>query len=122
MRPPIYGRARHVRAGVRAQIKGGDMTADSLFVVGLYNSVYDRSSSVSYQLDVWIPSQYSTWLQPYLSVVLGVTAAVALCMFMTVRCVAACLLAMHAHHEEPSAAGGASLRTYPTDPLAPPLL
>ncbi|GLI65139.1 hypothetical protein VaNZ11_008597 [Volvox africanus] len=53
------------------------------YVLGLYNSDYVREGTYNYTLKVIIPTQGRTWLQPYMSVVLGVSASLILCLLMT---------------------------------------
>ncbi|KXZ48245.1 hypothetical protein GPECTOR_29g25 [Gonium pectorale] len=65
------------------QMKGSDLKPGYNYVLGVYNSDYVRKMSFEYGLSVYVPSTSRTWLHPYMSVVLGVTASIILCLFMT---------------------------------------
>ncbi|KAL6757925.1 hypothetical protein V8C86DRAFT_1605236 [Haematococcus lacustris] len=65
------------------QISGTELTKGSVLVLGLYNSDYLRSSFYTYQLDLAVPGTSTVWLHPYMSVVLGITSAVVLCLALT---------------------------------------
>lgn len=65
------------------QIKGSELKNGLTYVLGVYNNDYLKSQAVQYSLNVYVPSHGSTWLHPYMSVVLGVTASIILCLFMT---------------------------------------
>lgn len=55
-----------------------------MYVLGVYNSDYTRTTPFRFSVNVYVPTSSTTWLHPYMSVVLGVTASVILCLFMTV--------------------------------------
>ncbi len=56
----------------------------AVYVLGVYNSDYTRTTPFRFSVNVYVPTSSTTWLHPYMSVVLGVTASVILCLFMTV--------------------------------------
>ncbi|GIL78677.1 hypothetical protein Vretifemale_8088 [Volvox reticuliferus] len=60
-----------------------DLTPGASYVLGLYNSDYVREGSYNYTLKVIIPTLSHTWLRPYMSVVIGVSASLLLCLFVT---------------------------------------
>jgi len=64
-------------------LKGSDLKRGVSYVLGVYNSAYIRRASFTYQLEISISSPSSTWLKPYMSVVLGVAASVLLCVMAT---------------------------------------
>ncbi|GIL67976.1 hypothetical protein Vafri_21230 [Volvox africanus] len=64
-------------------IQFAELESGASYVLGLYNSDYVQKGTYKYTLKVIIPSLSSTWLQPYMSVVLGVSASLILCLLMT---------------------------------------
>lgn len=62
---------------------GRDLQPGYTYVVGVYNNQYFKQQPLQYTLTVSVPPASKTWLHPYMSVVLGVTASVILCLFMT---------------------------------------
>ncbi|KAG2494677.1 hypothetical protein HYH03_007193 [Edaphochlamys debaryana] len=65
------------------QIKGSDLKPGYMYVLGVYNSDYVRQTAFDSTLAIYVPSTQRTWLHPYMSVVLGVTASIILCLLMT---------------------------------------
>lgn len=65
------------------QFDGASLRQGSYYIVGMYNSEYIRSSAFYYQVEVFVPAPTAAWLHPYMSVVLGITAAIVLCLVMT---------------------------------------
>lgn len=64
--------------------QGSELRPNVVLVVGIYNSDYTRNLPISYQLNVGVPQGgSSSWMHPYMSVVLGVTAAIILCLLLT---------------------------------------
>ncbi|KAG2423831.1 hypothetical protein HXX76_014991 [Chlamydomonas incerta] len=65
------------------QMKGSDLKPGYNYVLGVYNSEYVRQAPYDFTVSVYVPSASRTWLHPYMSVVLGVTASIILCLLMT---------------------------------------
>ncbi|EFJ43998.1 hypothetical protein VOLCADRAFT_95862 [Volvox carteri f. nagariensis] len=53
------------------------------YVLGMYNSDYSLQAPYNYTISMYVPTQSRTWLHPYMSVVLGVSASIILCLIMT---------------------------------------
>ncbi|KAG2441255.1 hypothetical protein HYH02_010098 [Chlamydomonas schloesseri] len=65
------------------QMKGSDLKPGYSYVLGVYNSEYVRQAPYDFSVSVYVPASSRTWLHPYMSVVLGVTASIILCLLMT---------------------------------------
>ena len=52
-------------------------------MLGVYNSDYQVALNFTYQLSIYVPSEVTSWLHPYMSVVLGITSSIILCLFLT---------------------------------------
>ncbi|GBF97690.1 hypothetical protein Rsub_09748 [Raphidocelis subcapitata] len=65
------------------QVSGSDLSPGYTYVLSVYNSPYNMQQNFSYSLSVYVPSDPPSILHPYMSIVLGVTAAVLLCLIMT---------------------------------------
>lgn len=65
------------------QVSGADLSPGYTYVLSMYNSPYLMQQNFSYSLNVFVPSESPSILHPYMSIVLGVTAAVLLCLVMT---------------------------------------
>lgn len=65
------------------QVQGSDLTPGYTYVLSIFNSDYMSRGNYTYTLDIFVPADMPTFLHPYMSIVLGVTAAVILCLLMT---------------------------------------
>jgi drug/metabolite transporter (DMT)-like permease len=65
------------------QVPGGQLSPGSTYVVSVFNNDYVTSTPFIYSLTFYVMAEGSSYLHPYMSILLGVTAAVILCLAMT---------------------------------------
>ena len=65
------------------QVQGSDLIPGHTYILSILNSDYLIVEPYNYSLNFFIPNDVPTMLHPYMSIVLGVTAAVILCVVMT---------------------------------------
>jgi hypothetical protein len=64
-------------------VQGRDLIPGQTYIMGVLNSEYLVADPFIYSLRFFVPGDVPTLLHPYMSIVLGVTAAVLLCLVMT---------------------------------------
>ncbi|KAF5834165.1 hypothetical protein DUNSADRAFT_9284 [Dunaliella salina] len=65
------------------RVRGQALKSSSVYVLGFYNSDLQRNFPFDYRLTLSVPQQEDGDLHPYMSVVIGVIAAIVLCLFFT---------------------------------------
>lgn len=65
------------------QVPGGQLAPDSTYVVSIFNNNYVVDTPFIYSLAFYVMAESGSTLHPYMSILLGVTAAVILCLAMT---------------------------------------
>eukprot|EP00798_Chlamydomonas_sp_ICE-L_P024890 gene24890-10555_t len=63
-----------------SQIRGVDLEMGAFYVIGIYNSL---SMPYTYTITVEVPSPNFSWLKPYMSIIIGITASILLCVLLT---------------------------------------
>ncbi|KAF6252013.1 hypothetical protein COO60DRAFT_1704488 [Scenedesmus sp. NREL 46B-D3] len=65
------------------QVPGGQLSASGTYVVSILNNDYAVSEPFQFTLKFFVMTDQGSFLHPYMSILLGVTAAVVLCLAMT---------------------------------------
>jgi hypothetical protein len=81
--------ARQRNPPLPLQVQGSELRPNQLYILSIHNSDFLYQQPFTYSVRAFVPSSGPSMMQPYMSIVLGVTAAVILCMFLTVckRCI-----------------------------------
>jgi hypothetical protein len=65
------------------QVLGNQLSPGGTYVVSIFNNNYVVSMPFIYSLAFYVSAEKNSYLHPYMSILLGVTAAVILCLAMT---------------------------------------
>ncbi|WIA15899.1 hypothetical protein OEZ85_012648 [Tetradesmus obliquus] len=65
------------------QVPGGQLSPGGTYVVSIFNNDYAVTEPFQFTLNFFIMADQGTFMHPYMSILLGVTAAVILCLAMT---------------------------------------